>query len=83
MPKWNPFPNIPYVNKLFIPWWQWVGFVEVGRVHDEYDLGELHSDMKTTIGAGVRALVYELVIRVDVGVTEEGAEVQMFFNHPF
>ena len=83
MPKWNPFPEIPLINTLFIPWWQWVGFVEVGRVHDEYDLGELHSGMKTTLGAGVRALVFELVIRVDVGVTEEGGEVQMFFNHPF
>jgi hypothetical protein len=31
----------------------------------------------------VRAMVYELVIRVDVGVSEEGSEVQMFFNHPF
>jgi hypothetical protein len=31
------------------------------------------------VGGGVR----ELVIRVDVGVTEEGGEVQMFFNHPF
>jgi outer membrane protein assembly factor BamA len=83
MPKWNPFPDIPLVNKLYIPWWQWVGFVEVGRVNDQYDLGDLHSNMKTTIGGGVRAMVYELVIRVDVGVTEEGGEVQMFFNHPF
>jgi hypothetical protein len=35
------------------------------------------------VGGGVRALVYELVIRVNVGVTEEGGKVQMFFNHPF
>lgn len=83
MPRWNPFPDIPYVNKLFIPWWQWVAFAEVGRVHDEWDLGELHKDMKWTLGGSARLLVYELVIRVDVGVSEEGGEVQMFFNQPF
>ena len=22
MPKWNPFPDIPLINKLYIPWWQ-------------------------------------------------------------
>jgi len=68
---------------LYIPWWQWVGFIEVGRVNDQYDLAELHSSMKTSVGGGVRALVYELVIRVDAAVSEEGGEVQMFFNHPF
>jgi len=38
---------------LRIPWWQWVGFVKAGRVHDEWDLDELHDDMKWTIGGGV------------------------------
>jgi hypothetical protein len=83
MPRWNPLGDIPLIKKLFIPWWQWVGFIEVGRVNDQYDLAQLHSSMKTSVGGGVRALVYELVIRVDVAVSEEGGEVQMFFNHPF
>jgi len=83
MPRWNPLPNIPYLNQLFIPWWQWVAFAELGRVHDQFDLDELHEDMNWTLGAGVRALVYELVIRAELGFSEEGAEVQMFFRHPF
>jgi hypothetical protein len=37
----------------------------------------------TTGLVAVYALVYELVIRVDFGVSGEGGEVQMFFNHPF
>ena len=37
----------------------------------------------TTGLVAVCALVYELVIRVDFGVSEEGGEVQMFFKHPF
>lgn len=83
IPRWNPLPEIPLIDQLFIPWWQWVAFAELGRVHDEFDLKELHRDMKLTVGAGVRALVQGLVIRVDVAASEEGGEVQMFFNHPF
>lgn len=83
IPKWNPLGDIPLINQLFIPWWQWVGFIEVGRVDNQYDLSQLHSNMKTSIGGGIRALVFELVIRVDVAVSEEGGETQMFFNHPF
>lgn len=83
VPRWNPLPELPLLNRLFIPWWQWVAFVEVGRVNDQYELDDLHSNMKMTIGGSVRALVYELVVRADFGVTQEGAEVQMFFNHPF
>lgn len=83
MPRWNPLPDIPYINKLFIPWWQWVAFAELGRVHDQWDLGELHDNMKWTLGGSLRLLVYELVIRVDLGVSEEGGEVQMFFSQPF
>lgn len=83
MPKWNPFPKIPLVNVLHIPWWQWVGFVEVGRVADNWSVSDLHEDMKVSIGGSVRAMVYELVVRMDVGFSEEGGEIQMFFNHPF
>lgn len=83
MPNWNPFPEIPLINTLYIPWWQWVGFVEVGRVADKWSVSELHKKMKVSAGGSVRALVYELVIRVDVAMSEEGGEVQMFFNHPF
>ena len=83
IPKWNPFPNIPLVNKLYIPWWQWVAYAEVGRVAKKPSFSELHKKMKVSLGGGVRVMVYELIIRVDVGVSEEGGELQMFFNHPF
>jgi len=83
MPRWNPFPNIPLVNKLYIPWWQWVAYAELGRVADNWSFDDLHKKMKYSVGGSVRLMVYELVIRVDVGVSEEGGELQMFFNHPF
>jgi len=83
MNKWNPFPDIPLINSLRIPWWQWIGFVEAGRVHDEWDLDELHSDMKWTVGGGIRLMVEGVVVRVDLGVSEEQSEVQMFIGQTF
>lgn len=82
-PQWNPLGKVPLLKRLYIPWWQWVGFAEIGRVHDSYDLADLHSSMKATVGGGIRALVYELVVRADFGFTEEGVNVQMFINQPF
>ena len=83
MPKWNPLPDIPLINTLHIPWWQWVAYAEVGRVADNWSFSDLHKKMKVSVGGSVRAIVYELVIRVDMGVSDEGGELQMFFNHPF
>ena len=82
-PRWNPMPEIPLINKLYIPWWQWVAYVEVGRVADNWSVSDLHKDMKVSVGGGIRALVSGLIIRVDAGVSDEGGEIQMFFNHPF
>ncbi|MEH6579646.1 MAG: BamA/TamA family outer membrane protein [Amphritea sp.] len=83
MPKNNPFKSIPYINKLNIPWWQWVVFAEAGRVHDEWDLSELHDDMKWDAGLGVRLDVEGVVVRLDVAQGEEDTEVQMFIGHTF
>ena len=83
MNKWNPFKNIPLINNLRIPWWQWVGFAEVGRVHDEWDLSELHRDMKWTYGGGIRAMVEGVIVRVDLGLSKEDAGLQMFIGQTF
>ncbi len=82
-PDWNPAPDIPLINKLPIPWWQWIGFVEVGRVAPSYSMSELHRDMKVTVGAGFRVMLSDLVLRVDAAGSEEGGEVQMYFGHTY
>jgi hypothetical protein len=82
-PKNNPFTRIPLVNKLEIPWWEWIGFVEVGRVAGNWSINDLHSSMKVSAGAGVRLNVFGLIIRMDGAVSEEGGAVQMFFNHTY
>ncbi|MCM2679384.1 hypothetical protein [Echinimonas agarilytica] len=83
MPAYNPFPKIPLLKYLNIPWWQWVGFAEVGRVHDEWDYSELHKDLKWDVGAGLRVDAEGIVVRVDIAQGGEGSNVQMFIGHTF
>jgi len=83
-PWWNPFDGWPRLQKyLEIAWWQWVPFVEVGRVAPSWSFDELHSDMKWDVGFGVRAMAKGLVVRVDTAVSEEGFGVQMMVSQPF
>ena len=57
--------------------------VELGRVAEHWNVAELHQDMKWSAGAGLRLFVNQLLVRVDVGFSQEGHEVQMMVSHPF
>ena len=83
IPKWNPIANTWLQKYLEVAWWQWVPFVEVGRVAGEYNLKRLHSDMKWDVGFGVRAMVKGLVVRIDTAASTEQVGVQMFISQPF
>jgi hypothetical protein len=85
IPKWNPLADSAWLRSLNadVDWLQYVVGVEVGRVADEFDLGELHSDMKIGGTFGVRAMINHLVVRADVGIADEGVGVQMTIDHPF
>jgi len=65
-----------------VDWFQVVGFVEVGRVHDQYNF-DLISDMKYDVGISLRALVAQLPVRFDVAYGEEGTNVWLMINQPF
>lgn len=83
-PEWNPFEKIDWVKKyLGIEWWQWVPFVEVGRVAPAWDISTLHTSMKWDAGVGVRAMAKGIVIRIDGAASEEGWAVQMMVGQPF
>jgi hypothetical protein len=84
IPDWNPFENWPAIQKhVGIQWLQFVPFVEVGRVAPDYDLSELHSDMKWDAGLGIRAWAKGLVVRVDAAWSDEGGGIQMMVGQPF
>lgn len=82
-PRWNPFTDMWLVEKLYIPWWQWVAFAEVGRVADDYDLSELHEDMQWNAGAGVRMNVLGVTVRADFAAAEDTFGVQMTVGQPW
>ena len=85
VPDWNPLRDFGWLNRrnARVQWLQYVAGLEVGRVADEFDLGELHSDMKVCGILGLRAMVNTLVVRADVGLSDEGVAVQMTIDHPF
>jgi hypothetical protein len=85
IPTWNPLRDIGWLNRrnARVQWLQYVAGLEVGRVADEFDVAELHSDMKVGGLVGLRAMVNTLIVRADVGICAEGGAVQMTIDQPF
>ena len=80
---WNPLKNFTLNNRLDVDWLQLVGFSELGRVAPNWNFDELHSDMKWTFGAGMRAMANNIILRADFAFSEEDALAQLFIGHPF
>ena len=78
---WNPLGNISWLRFLQSDWLQLVGFVEGGRVANEY--GDLFEDWKVDGGVGIRSMFAGAVVRLDVGVSEESTSAWVMFGHPF
>jgi hypothetical protein len=83
IPRWNPLKNFTLGGRLDWDWLQFVGFGEVGRVSPTWTIDELHSSMKWSAGAGVRAMVNKLVVRIDFAASDETTQVQVFIKQPF
>lgn len=84
IPEWNPFAKNEWIKKnLDIAWWQWVPFVEVGRVAPRWSIDELHTKMQWDVGFGIRAMAKGMTVRIDTAVSNENWGVQMMIGHPF
>lgn len=85
IPHFNPLANWDFVQRIGVrnDWIQWVFFAEAGRVAPSWQLRMLHEDLKYSAGAGFRLFANQMVVRVDAGVCNEGAQVQMFINQAF
>ncbi len=81
--NWNPLKSITLKGRLDVDWFQLVGFSEIGRVAPTWSLSGLHKDMKWSLGAGVRTMVNNLIIRADLAASEEDAILQLFIGQPF
>ena len=79
--KWNPLGDISWLRFLKCDWIQLVGFVEGGRVANDY--GDLFKEWKMDGGLGFRTLLSGAVVRLDVGVSDETTSAWVMIGHPF
>ena len=84
IPEWNPFDRWPDLQKhVGVQWLQFAVFGEVGRVAPDWEIDELHSDMKWDVGVGLRVFAKGIVVRLDTAFSDEGVSVQMMVGQPF
>jgi len=83
MPEWQPLGSLPVFNWYNVPWWQWVAFIDAGRVADEYNFKTLHTDMKWNAGAGVRFQIEGIVVRTEMAFGGEEGLFRVMVNQPF
>ncbi|OEE63238.1 hypothetical protein A1OS_17320 [Enterovibrio norvegicus] len=83
IPDWQPLGDVLVFSWYDVPWWQWVAFVDAGRVADSYDLAELHSDMKWSAGGAIRFQVEGVVVRSEMAWGSEEGLFRVMINQPF
>ncbi|MDR9825432.1 BamA/TamA family outer membrane protein [Vibrio sp. FNV 38] len=83
IPEWQPLGDIPVINYYDLPWWQWVLFAEVGRVADDYNVKDLHTDMKWSVGGAIRFQVEGIVVRTEIAQAEDDRTFRIMINQPF
>ena len=72
IPEGTPFLANTWLMKRYqLDWWQFVAFVEAGRVADTWSISELHSDMQWDVGLGLRAMLAKNVFRLDLAYAED------------
>lgn len=79
--KYNPLRKNDLIP-VAVDWFQLVGFIEAGRVNDQYNF-DLLSDMKYDVGLSLRAMAAQLPIRLDVAYGNEGINIWAMIQHPF
>ena len=79
---WNPLGNISWLKFLKSDWLQLVGFVEGGRVANDYDF-DLLKDWKFDGGVGVRFMFSGAIVRLDLATSDESTSAWVMFGHPF
>jgi outer membrane protein assembly factor BamA len=83
MPDWQPLEDWPIFNLYDVPWWQWVAFVDTGRVADEFSLSTLHDDLRWSAGGAIRFQVEGIVVRTEMAWGSEENVFRVMINQPF
>ena len=83
IPRANPLGELKWLKFLDIDWWQFVPFVELGRVAPSWNFKELHTDMKWDVGMGFRFMAERAVFRIDTAFTDGAWSTWAMVGHPF
>jgi hypothetical protein len=81
--SWNPLNSCKLTKAIGVDWIQAAFFGELGRVAPEWNIKELHQDMKWDLGAGLRFFMNGFLIRIDCAYGKEGGILQMYYNYSF
>jgi hypothetical protein len=82
-PQFQEMRDWPIINYFQVDWFQFVPFVEAGRVSDEYNADLFTKDLKWDVGLGLRAMAFRSVFRLDFAYSDEGAAVVAMISQPF
>jgi len=82
IPRINPLADLAW-NPIPIDWFQFVVFVEAGRVAEKYDVSQLLTDMKYDVGFSIRALAAKVPVRFEMAFGEEGSAMWFMLQQPF
>ena len=83
IPSWNGVKSWPIIRNTPFRWWQVTAFVETGRVAEEYDLGELHSDLNLSYGFGVGAMIGSQILRFTMATSDEATQAWFLTEKSF
>ena len=72
--NYNPLKDVTMGGKLDVQWFELVPFAEVGRVAPAWNIETLHENMKNDVGVGLRAMVNNITIRIDVAYGYRGIQ---------
>jgi hypothetical protein len=81
IPEWNPLGRVKLLKSADIAWMQWVAFVEVGRVSDDYS--RIYTHLKSDAGVGLRILANDTLVRLDLAASSEGVALLAQLSQPF
>ena len=79
----SPPPMVKFLGFLEVDWMQLVGIFEVGRVAPEWDVKELHSDLKWDAGFGLRGMMRKVIVRLDTCFTDGAWGMWAMAGQPF
>jgi len=83
IPKWQPLAGLFGKLGYRVPWWQFTIFSDVGRVAPSFDLATFHTDMKVSGGLGLRIFVEGLLVRIDLGMSDEESTTVFMIDQAF